>query len=159
MKDSNKHACQQLLETGALVEFRILDTHTELSPDNDNIAVCAELIFTGDDDIDPADVVEWGAFGFLFVLASLSFIDARPRGYSAAEYVPEDEFTISDFFECLTYRQAGLHLRADYIKGRSVKTDILVRPDGTVTLETWGRGQTALRWLDRLQGKKSIGMV
>jgi hypothetical protein len=160
MSDSTKPAWQQLMKTGALVEFRILDTSTELSPDKENIAVRADLVFTGDDeDMDPADVVEWGAFGFLFVLASLSFIDARPRGYSEADFVPKDEFTVNDFFECLTYRQDGLHLRADYIHGRSVKTDITVRPDGTVTLETWGRGQTALRWLDRLQGKKIIGLV
>jgi hypothetical protein len=75
------------------------------------------------------------------------------------EFEPNDEFTVSDFFECLSYRQSGLHLRADYVRGRSVKTDITVRTDGTVTLETWGRGQTALRWLDKLQGKKSISLV
>ena len=80
MSDSNKHAWQQLLETGALVEFRILDTHTELSPDKENIAVRADLVFTGDDiDMDPADVVEWGAFGFLFVLASLSLTGCRAK--------------------------------------------------------------------------------
>ena len=112
MSNANKHAWQQLLETGALVEFRILDTHTELSPDKENIAVRADLVFTGDDeDMDPADVVEWAAFGFLFVLASLSFNDARPRGYSEADFMPTDEFTVNDFFECLTYRQDGLHLR------------------------------------------------
>ena len=160
MSDPNKHAGQKLLETGALVEFRILDTHTELSPDKENIAVRVELVFAGDDDdMDPADIAEWGAFGFLFVLASLSFNDAKPRGYSEADFMPKDEFTVNDFFECLTYRLDGLHLRADYIRGRSVKTDITVRPDGTVTLETWGRGQTALRWLDRLQGKKIMGLV
>ena len=160
MSDSNKHAWQQLLETGTLVEFSILDTHTELSPDKENIAVRADLVFTGDDeDMDPADIAEWGAFGFLFVLASLSFNAARPRGYSEADFLPQDNFTVDDFFECLSYKQTGLHLRADYIRGRSVKTDITVRPDGTVTLETWGRGQTALRWLDRLQGKKVMGLV
>ena len=58
--------------------------------------------------MDPADVVEWGAFGFLFVLESLSFKDARPRGYSEADFMPEDEFTVNDFFECLTYRQDRL---------------------------------------------------
>jgi len=40
-----------------------------------------------------------------------------------------------------------------------MKTDIIVRPNGTDTLETWGRGQTALRWLDKLQGKKMMWLV
>jgi len=160
MDDATKPAWQQLLETGTLVLFRVLDTDTESAPDKENVAVRADLIFTSDEeDTDPADVAEWGAFGFLYTLASLSFTDARPRGYSENEFLPDDQFTVSDFFECLSYRQDGLHLRADYIHGRCMKTDITVRPDGTATLETWGRGQTALRWLDKLQGKKMIGLV
>jgi hypothetical protein len=162
MSKSTMHAEHQLLHTGAIVEFRVLDTQTELSPDKENVSVRADLVFSGvddDDDTDPADTAEWGAFGFLFILATLSFQDARPRGFSEADFLPEDDFTVSDFFECLSYKQTGLHLRADYIRGRSVKTDITVRPDGTATLTTWGRGQTALRWLDKLQGKKSIGLV
>ena len=105
MSDSTKPAWQQLMQTGALVEFNILDTHTELSPDKENMAVRADLVFTGDDeDMDPADIAEWGAFGFLFVLASLSFNDARPRGYSGADFLPRDNFTVDDFFECLSYK-------------------------------------------------------
>lgn len=160
MPDATKQAWQQLLETGTLVRFRVLDTHTELSPDNENIAVRVDILFTGDDDdTDPAEVAEWGALGFLFTLASLSFADARPRGYSEKDYLPDDAFTINDFFECLSFRQDGLHLRADYIQGRCMKTEITVRPDGVVRLDTWGRGQTALRWLDRLQGKSFLGLV
>ena len=114
----------------------------------------------GDDgDTEHSEVAEWGAFGFLYTLATLSFHDARPRGYSDKDFLPEDEFTVSDFFECLSYGHDGLHLRADYVHGRCMKTDITVRADGTATLETWGRGQTALRWLDRLQGKKLMGLV
>jgi len=40
-----------------------------------------------------------------------------------------------------------------------MKTDVTIRPDGTVTLRTGGRGQSALRWLDRLQGKQRIAPV
>ena len=160
MNDSTKPACQQLLETGTLVAFRILDTHTESAPDGENVVVRADLIFTAEDeDTEPSEVAEWGAFGFLYTLASLSFIDARPRGYSDKDFLPKNEFTVNDFFECLSYRGDGLHLRADYVHGRCMKTDIIVRPNGTATLETWGRGQTALRWLDKLQGKKMMGLV
>ncbi len=160
MSQSTPPAWQQLLETGSLVLFRIVDTQTELSPDKENVYVRADLVFQGDDeDTDPAEIVEWGAFGFLFILATLSFHDARPRGISEVDFHTKDNFNVADFFACLTYGQNGLHLRADYIRGRSMKTDITIRSDGTVTLTTWGRGQSALRWLDTLRGKKPMTVV
>ena len=89
----------------------------------------------------------------------LRFDDARPRGYSENGFLPKDEFTVSDFLECLSYNSGELHLGVEYVRGRCMKTDITVRPDGTATLQTWGRGQTALRWLDKLQGKKKLALV
>ena len=160
MSQSTPPARQQLLKTGSLVSFRVIDTQTELSPDKQNVSVHADLVLQGDEeDADPAEIVEWAAFGFLFILASLSFHDARPRGYSDGDFLTTDDFTVDDFLECLTYSQRGLHLRADYIRGRCLKTDITIQPNGTVTLTTWGRGQSALRWLDTLQGKKRLGVV
>lgn len=160
MDDASRPAWQQLLETGILVQFRILDTQTESAPDKENVAVRADLIFIGDDaDTEPSEVAEWGAFGFLYTLASLSFDDARPRGYSGEDFESEDSFTVSDFFEGLSYKNGELHLSVDYVRGRYIKTDITIRPDGTATLETWGRGQTALHWLDKLQGKKTLALV
>ena len=157
MSETRKSAEQSLLETGTLVRFRVVDTHTEPSPDKENVFVRAELVFEDDDqDIEPAEIVEWSAFGFLFTLAAVSFHDARPRGISELEFHPSDEFTVADFFECLTFSESGLCLQTDYIRGRSMKTDVTILPDGTVTLTTWGRGQSALRWLDQLQGKKRI---
>jgi hypothetical protein len=40
-----------------------------------------------------------------------------------------------------------------------VKTDVEVRPNGTVELATRGRGKAALRWLDRLKGKKLLEVI
>jgi hypothetical protein len=160
MNDSSTRAAHRLLETGALVPFRVVDTHTELSPDKENVFVRADLVFEGDeDDAEPEEIVEWAGFGFLFTLAALSFHDARPRGMSGIDYHPNDEFTVADFFDCLFYKHGELRLKTDYIRGRSMKTDVTIRPDGTVTLTTWGRGESALRWLDQLQGKKRIAPV
>ena len=160
MSGTRKSPEQSLLETGTLVLFRVVDAHTELSPDKENIFVRADLVFEGDDqDIEPAEIVEWSAFGFLFTLAALSFHDARPRGISELDFQPGDEFTVADFFECLTFGERGLRLHTDYVRGRSMKTDITIRPDGSVTLTTWSRGQSALRWIDQLQGKKRIAEV
>ena len=127
MDDATKPAWLQLVKTGTLVQFRVLDTHTEPAPDKENVAVRADLIFTSEEEeIDPADVAEWGAFGFLYTLALLSFTDARPRGYSEKEFLPEAHFTGSDFFVCVSYRQSGLQWRADYVLGGCVTTEMRV---------------------------------
>jgi hypothetical protein len=42
-----------------------------------------------------------------------------------------------------------LRFDADYISGRRVKTRIVVRANGSITLETIGRGKAALRALRR----------
>jgi hypothetical protein len=143
MSDSSISAAHSLLATGTFVRFRVVDAHTELSPDKENVFVRADLVFEGDDeDTDPAELVEWAAFGFLFTLAVLSSHDARPRGLSAADYQPNDEFTVADFFDCLSFNQGELHLRCDYVQGRGMKTEATIRQDGSVTLTTWGRGQS-----------------
>jgi len=157
MNDTSTSAAHGLLETGTLVLFRVVDTHTEASHDKENVFVRADLVFTGDDeDTDPDEIAEWAAFGFLFTLAALSFHDARPRGMSEIDYHPNDEFTVADFFGCLSFKYGELHLETDYVRGRSMKTTVTIRKNGTVTLTTWGRGQSALRWLDQLQGKKRL---
>lgn len=71
---------------------------TELAPDKENIHVRVDLAFeVEEEDGDPADVVEWAAFGFIFVLAVLSFADARPRGLSEVDYSAKDDLTVADF--------------------------------------------------------------
>ena len=160
MSEPIQSAEHSLLETGTLVLFQVVDTHTELSPDKENVFVRVDLVFEGDDEeTEPAEVVEWGAFGFIFTLAAFSFHDARPRGISEIDFQSEDEFTVADFFECLTFSEGGLRLHTDYVRGRSMKTNVTIRPDGSVTLTTWGRGQRALRWLDMLRGKKPMTVV
>jgi hypothetical protein len=75
-------------------------------------------------------------------------IDERTAGHELLKIGTLVDFEIS-----------GLRFYADYIRGRSMKTDITVRSDGTVRLTTWGRGEAALRWLDRLKGKKLMELV
>jgi hypothetical protein len=160
MNETGESAAQGLLEAGTLVRFRVLDTHTGLSPDKENVFVRAELVFEAeDDDGDPEEIVEWAAFGFLFTLGALSFHDARPRGTSQIDYRPNDELTVADFFDCLSFKHGELCLETDYIRGRSMKTTVTIRPDGSVTLTTWGRGESARRWLDQLQGKRRLAPV
>lgn len=160
MSEVGKQTEQTLLETGRLVPFRIVDKHTELSPDKENVFVRVDLVFEGDDeDTESDEIVDWAAFGFIFTLAELSFHDARPRGISDVDFLPNDTFVVDDFLRCLTFGKVGLLLSTDYIRGRSMKTDVTIRTDGSVTQTTWGKGQSALRWLDQLQGEKRISVV
>ncbi len=159
MNNDERAAGHELLKTGTLVDFEIVNKSTELTPDKENVHVRVDLVFQADEDGELSDVVEWAAHGFLFCLAVLSFADARPRGASEIDFVSKDELTLADFIEGLSFGAGGLRFYADYIRGRSIKTDITVRSDGTVTLTTWGRGEAALRWLDRLKGKKLMELV
>ena len=160
MNSTDDHtAARELIRSGTLVEFRILDVQVQPAPDEAEFGVRVELQLGTEDDEGLSNDVDWGAFGFLFVLGMLSFADARPRGYSEEEFQENDEFCVADFLQGLTYVRGELHFRADYLRGRRMKTTIVIRPEGAVTLSTLGRGKTALRWLDRLQGKKTMRVL
>jgi len=164
MTESDRSAGDRLTEIGAGVPFRVLGHEVLPALDEAEVGIRLELMLgadgeDGDEGDDPEDLVEWTAFGFMFVLGLLSFEDARPRELSAMDYHERDELSVSDFFQGLTFRHGELHFRADYIRGRRVKTDITVRSDGSVTVTTVGRGKAPLRWLDRLKGKKALRIV
>lgn len=40
-----------------------------------------------------------------------------------------------------------------------MKTEIIARSDGSVTLTTIGRGKAPFHWLDRIQGKKPMRVI
>jgi hypothetical protein len=85
--------------------------------------------------------------------------EARRRESSALDYRETDELTVSDFVACLGFRRGALEFRADYIRGRRMKTEIIIRSDGSVTLTTIGRGKAPLRWLERIQGKTALRVI
>jgi hypothetical protein len=66
---------------------------------------------------------------------------------------------MADFIECLRFARGKLRFDADYIRGPRVKTRIAVRSNGTITLETIGRGKGALRWLEQQKEKKLMRLV
>jgi hypothetical protein len=156
----------ELLKTGTLVPFRIVEEEVLSAPDEAEFGLRLQLKLVPDDegeerDEDEAaeDTAEWGAFGFMFVVGVLSFAEAIPRNASVLEYEEKDEFRLADFIERLRFVRGELRFDADYIRGRRVKTRVVVRSNGTVTLETIGRGKAALRWLEQLRGKKIMQLV
>ena len=157
---------QNASRPSSLVSFRIVEEEVLAAPDEAEFGMRLLLRFVaeaGEDDQDEddaaEDTAEWGAFGFMFVLGVLSFAEARPRNMSSVDYHEKDEFTVADFIGGLRFVRGELHFDADYIRGRRIKMHVAVRANGTVKLETIGRGKAVLRWLDRIQGKKLLQSV
>jgi hypothetical protein len=148
----------RLLEAGTVTHFQIAKTEVHRGTDPAEFSLQIDLNFPADPDTEETDL-DWGAFGFLFVIGALSFSDARPREASIIEYVEDDEFRLDDLIDCLHWEGGLLKFSADYVRGRRMKTDVVLRPDGSGTLTTIGRGKAAIRWLERLQGKKRLRLV
>jgi hypothetical protein len=150
----DRHAGEALLRTGVIVPVRILEESVMPGADEGEFALRLALSFEDEDspEEDRAAVVEWGALGFLFAIGVLSFADARPRGLSEREYSESDDFRVVDLLAGLRFRNGELHLDTDYVRGRRMKTRVVVRRDGTATLETTGRGKAAPRWIATPQG-------
>ena len=155
----DRSAGYQLLETASLIDFRTGEPTIQACTDGENLFLKVDLVLSANDAEDPADIAEWASFGLIYALAVFSFADARPRGVSEMDFLDDDEFTVGDMFECLRFVNGELQFSSDYLRGRCMKTDITVRKDGQLTLSTRNRGQAALRWLDRLQGKKMLTLI
>jgi len=152
---------EALLRTGAAVPLTLLQESVMPAADEAEFGLRLELSFVDEDSPEEkrADVAEWGALPFLFVIGLLSFTDARPRGVSDMHYLERDEFRITDLVAALKFHNGKLHLDTDYVRGRRMKTRVVVRPDGIATIETIGRGKAALRWIARLKGEKPVRVV
>jgi hypothetical protein len=162
MRSQDDHqAAHELLRTAAAVPFTVIAHEVIPGTDEGEFALRVELSFADEDSPveDRADVVEWGALGFLFAVGVLSFADARPRGLSDAEFNPNDEFRLADLVAALKFRNGELHLDTDYVRGRRMKTRAIVRSQGTGVIETRGRGKAALNWMSRLRGDKPVRAV
>lgn len=107
---------------------------------------------------EPEDL-EWAAIPLLFTLAFLSFSQARPRGYSFNDYEQRDEFLIEDFITEVKFVNGKLSWHGDYLKGRRMKTDILIDPNGTFKLTTYARGEGAIFWINFLNGIAPLSVV
>jgi hypothetical protein len=90
------------------------------------------------------------AFSVIYLLAVLSFSDA-PRADDADE---DDAFTAYDMLPCLEYEDGVLRFRGSKVRGRRLATSISVFPDGRVEIETSGRGNAPVQWIDRLTGSR-----
>lgn len=156
-----RHAAHELLRAAAIVPLTVVAHEVIPGTDEGEFALRLEFCFADEEspEEDRADIVEWGALGFLFAVGVLSFAGARPRGFSDAEFDPNDEFRVADFIAALKFRNGELHLDTDYVRGRRMKTHVIVRSQGTGMIETQARGKAALNWMARLTGDKPVRAV
>ena len=153
--DSDRVAGYKLLKTAALVDFNVVKTEVSPAPSGDMVTHVQIQLAKDDDGCDG----EWGGLGFMFALAVLSLADARPHGYGVNEVIEGDEYTVADFVDHLRFEHGELRFSADYVRGRRMKTDIRLTSEGLLVLDTRGRGETPLRWIDTLKGKKMLTLV
>ena len=141
----------ELIKTATVAEIGV--TSTEASPTSTGDRFVRIEGRLGDDE---ESHVEWAAFGFLYVIGLMSFEAARPRGNSDIDFREKDTWSASDMLRGLRYENGRLSFEADYVRGRMMKTDVTIFPDGRFTLTTTNRGEAASRWVGRLQGKKFL---
>jgi len=156
MTDDQKPIEYELLHTATLAEISIISTYVQPTTNGDSRVVIEARVGNGEEG---ENDVEWSAFGLIYALGVLSFSDARPRGVSGVDFEEQDDWYVGDMLRYLRFERGELCFHADYVRGRLLKTTVTVRPDGTFRLETLNRGESATRWIARLQGKKLLSVV
>ena len=150
----------ELLRQATLAEIGVTDTRINpTSADDKHVRIEGRLGLEEDEDGEPVNDAEHYAFGFIYALGVLSFADARPRGVSGMHFEEKDDWTVGDMLRRLRFERGELHFYADYVRGRCVKTTVVVRADGTFMLDTVNRGEAATRWIAKLQGKKLLRAI
>lgn len=144
----------KLLRSATLVDFEVVSS--EITPAPDDLIARVEIQLARDE---AGCDAEWGGLGFMFAIAVLSMADARPHGYGVNEFIEGDEYKVADLVDHLRFENGELRFAADYVRGRRMKTDMRLQSDGRLHLRTRGRGETPLRWLDALKGKKMLRLV
>ena len=143
-----------LLRNAVAAEVTV--TSTEVSPTSTGDRYVRIEGRLGDDE---ESHVEWAAVGFIYAIGVLSFAAARPRGVSGRDFEQQDQWTAADLLRHLRYERGRLVCETDYVRGRMMKTDVTVFPDGRFTLTTTNRGEAASRWVAQIQGKKVLRPV
>ena len=79
-----------------------------------------------EDDDKGYDSTEWGAFGLIYLLASLSFNDAAPRNSSAIDYQDAGFFTSNELLEHISFSKGTLRFYCDNSMVRYEVVPVLV---------------------------------
>lgn len=143
----------ELLKTAFAVGLRVEHVERQGEGDETFVRVRGLLGPAPEDPEDDTNDAEWGALPFLFAIGVLSFLNCRPAGASVKDYRHGDAWHAGDLARRLRFVRGELRLDTDYVRGRRMKTRATVRADGSFVVETIGRGDDVLAWLERLRGK------
>lgn len=141
----------ELLKDVVALDLELLDTKID-NVDDEIVHVRITLQ-------DEPDILASCSWGLIFAIGVMSFADARPRGYSEVDYVEDDQWFVGDMMRGLSFERGRLYFHADYVRGRCVKTSVEIDKDGKITVDTVNRGEAATRWIAKLMGKKTIGVL
>jgi hypothetical protein len=149
-----------LIRTGIAVEITIDKTDFAPTPSGE-IHARIEGHLAPSEDAEPEDPhagedgdVSWGALPFIYLVGLLSFRDAGPRGASTIDFAHNDEWHAADMLRHLRFDRGELRFYADYVRGRMMKTEVIVRRDGTFIVDTVNRGELAGEWMHLVAMKK-----
>ncbi|MFT5085557.1 MAG: hypothetical protein ACI9Y1_003618 [Lentisphaeria bacterium] len=149
----------ELLTASSVVEFNVISSKVEACADGKEAHAQAILILLDEDDEKGYNTIEWGAFGFIYIFASLSFNHVSPRNTSKIDHQEVDHFKHEDMIRCLSFTKGALRFYCDYLRGRLVKTEIAAYQDGRVEVDTVCRGNAFQVWIRKLQAERSLKLV
>ena len=95
----------------------------------------------------------------LFLITSLAFLEAAPEHPESEESeaeVQNDGWTPADFLSYLRLDQGGYRIALDEVRGRGVFTEVALDDLGHLKITTFGRGQSASRWLNYVEGRPHL---
>lgn len=95
---------------------------------------------------------EKDALPVLFLLTSLAFLEADPGS-------DVDGWTPADFLSHLRFDGGFLSVKLETVRGRGVFTEITLSAAGDLFIQTKGRGNSASRWLNYVQGRRYLKPV
>lgn len=143
-------AVAELLRAAASARLRVLGIEGHEDPDGSWQRMTCHV---------HREDVPWAAVPLIYTIAALSFADARPRALSEADYQEGDEWLIADTLGRLQLQRGRLVFDSDYIRGRMMKTRLIIDTEGRLVIETRNRYEMSRRWLDNLRGKRHIRLV
>jgi hypothetical protein len=142
---------RELLRSALALSLTVEETDITPTVDATNMVVRIRGRFGGRDGGSGGEGDEsWGAIPLIFAIGALSFEDAGPRGASQDDFEPEDVWAVADLLAGIRYVRGDLHFYADYVRGRCMKTRVVVNRDGGFEIETVNRADAATRWIARL---------
>ena len=112
--------------------------------DGDNVLVTMQLR-------DEIELLSGCVWGLIYTIGALSFEAAPLHGNLEADLSGGDRWNVGDMLAHLAFANGKLQFHADVVRGRCMRTMMVVDQGGTIFIQTVDRGQALARWIARLR--------